>query len=216
MKKKVIPIIVTAALVLIGLGIYVSAGRSRTPTQIMGSAYAEASGKTDDPVIAAFKGQQITQSVVDYEKQNMMVMQGKTAATDEDALNSLLQNLAMLEEAERLGLSVTQEEVEQELGAQRKNYEDYEDVRKIVDDFCENAGITLEQYYASMEEQLPRTLLRQKLRDTLGREYCEEHGLEFTKVNPPQEMLDYVDSRLGGLLDTDRGDIVYFSGPGAK
>lgn len=57
---------------------------------------------------------------------------------------------------------------------------------------------------------MPRIILRQKLRDTLGQEYCEQHGLEFTKVNPPQEMLDYVDNHLNGLLDTYRADITYY------
>ena len=210
MQKKLIPIIIVIALVFIGLGIYVSASRNLTPTQIMGDAYAAASSNANDPVVATYKDEQITQSVVDYEKQNLTVMQGKTSVTDEQALNQLLQNLAMLDEAERLGLSVTQEEVEYELNGQRKIYEDNEGVREIVDDFCENAGITLEQYYASMEEQLPRTILRQKLRDALGLEYCKEHGLEFTKINPPQEMLDYVDNYLNGLLDTYRADITYY------
>ena len=78
MRKKIIPIILAAALLLAGLGIYVSANRSRTQMQLMGQAYAEASGRTDDPVIAAFKGTEIRQSRIDYEKQIMTVMEGRT------------------------------------------------------------------------------------------------------------------------------------------
>ena len=48
---------------------------------------------------------------------------------------------------------------------------------------------------------MPHYILRQKLRDALGQEYCAQHGLEFTKVNPPQEMLDYLSRYLEGLLD---------------
>ena len=40
MRKKIIPIILAAALLLAGLGIYVSANRSRTQMQLMGQAYA--------------------------------------------------------------------------------------------------------------------------------------------------------------------------------
>ena len=76
MRKKIIPIILAAALLLAGLGIYVSANRSRTQMQLMGQAYAEASGRTDDPVIAAFKGTEIRQSRIDYEKQIMTVKAG--------------------------------------------------------------------------------------------------------------------------------------------
>ena len=52
-------------------------------------------------------------------------------------------------------------------------------------------------------------ILRQKLRNELGREYCAEHGLEFTKVNPPEDMQRYVENYLEGLLDTYRADITY-------
>lgn len=37
-------------------------------------------------------------------------------------------------------------------------------------------------------------------------------GLEFTRVNPPQEMLDYLSRYLEGLLDTYRADITYYPG----
>ena len=40
MRKKIIPIILAAALLLAGLGIYVSANRSRTQMQLTGQTYA--------------------------------------------------------------------------------------------------------------------------------------------------------------------------------
>ena len=212
MRKKIIPIILAAALLLAGLGIYVSANRSRTQMQLMGQAYAEASGRTDDPVIAAFKGTEIRQSRIDYEKQIMTVMEGRTTAGDAQALNRRLRNLAMLEEAERRGLTVTQEEVNYELNGQRQLYADEEGVREMLDDYCENAGITIEQHFSMQEELMPHYILRQKLRDALGQEYCAQHGLEFTRVNPPQEMLDYLSRYLEGLLDTYRADITYYPG----
>lgn len=148
MQKKFIPFVTVVTLLFIGLGIYVSASRSRTPMQMMGDAYATASSKTNAPVVATFKDKQITQSVVDYEKQNMAVMNGNTSVSDKQALDHLLQNIAMLDEAERMGLSVTQDEVDYELSGQRKNYDEYEEVREIVDSFCKSAGITTEEYYS--------------------------------------------------------------------
>ena len=68
----------------------------------------------------------------------------------------------MLDEAERLGLSVTQEEVDAEFAAQKKNYEDFLEVRTYIDEYCKSAGITLDGYYAAIQDQLPRVILRQK------------------------------------------------------
>ncbi len=96
----------------------------------------------------------------------------------------------MLDEAEQRGLSVTQEEVDAEMAGQRKNYEEYEEVRSYIQEWCTKMGITTEQYFDMVAEQLPRRMLRQRLRDTLGQEYCAQHGLEFTKVNPPEQMTD--------------------------
>ena len=139
-------------------------------------------------------------------------MEGRTTAGDAQALNRRLRNLAMLEEAERRGLTVTQEEVNYELNGQRQLYADEEGVREMLDDYCENAGVTIEQHFSMQEELMPHYILRQKLRDALGQEYCAQHGLEFTRVNPPQEMLDYLSRYLEGLLDTYRADITYYPG----
>ena len=53
-------------------------------------------------------------------------------------------------------------------------------------------------------------VLRQRLRDTLGQEYCQQHGLEFTKVNPPEQMTEYVEQYLDGLLQAHRSEIKYY------
>ena len=53
-------------------------------------------------------------------------------------------------------------------------------------------------------------MLRQRLRDTLGQEYCQQHGLEFTKVNPPEQMTKYVDQYLDNLLEAHRSEIKYY------
>ncbi len=152
---------------------------------------------SDDPIVASYKDTQIHESLVAYEKQNQINVTGDKTVSDADALDQLLLNLIMLDEAEQRGLSVTQEEVDAELAGQRKNYEEYEEVRSYIDDYCTKMGITTEQYFDTVAEQLPRVMLRQRLRDTLGQEYCQQHGLEFTKVNPPEQMTEYVEQYLG-------------------
>ena len=177
---------------------------------LLGSSAAKTEPEADtDPVVARYRDTEIRQSLVDYEKKNQSALSGGKEVRERDAVDQLLLNRIMLDEAERLGLSVTQEEVDAEFAAQKKNYEDFPEVRTYIDAYCKTAGITLEEYYAAIQEQLPRVILRQKLRNELGQEYCAEHRLEFTKVNPPEDMQRYVENYLEGLLDTYRADITY-------
>lgn len=161
-----------------------------------------------DPVLAKYKDTEITRSLVDHWKEVKRQL-GGGAVSDKDMVDELLINNIMLDEAESRGLSVSQEEIDAMLQSQHDNYENYEEIRAIIDDYCKEQDLTTEQYFAVLEEQVPRSILRQKLRDALGQEYCAEHGQAFTKVNPPQEMTDYVNAYLDGLLDTYSAYIKY-------
>ena len=66
----------------------------------------------DDPVVASYGETEIRRSLVDYEKQNQQALSGGKAVSDQEAVDQLLENLAMLDEAEHLGLSASQEEVD--------------------------------------------------------------------------------------------------------
>ena len=82
-----------------------------------------------DPVVARYRDTEIRQSLVDYEKKNQSALSGGKEVRERDAVDQLLLNRIMLDEAERLGLSVTQEEVDAEFAAQKKNYEEFPEVR---------------------------------------------------------------------------------------
>ena len=174
-----------------------------------GCAEKEAAVQEADPVAATYGETQIRQSLVDYEKQNLQAMNGNQTVTDREAAEQLLLNLAMLDEAEQLGLSVTQEEVDAAFAVQKQNYENSDEVRQYIDDWCEQTGVTADDYFRAVQEQLSRVMLRQKLRDALGEAYCKEHGLTFTKVNPPAEMESYVQDYLDGLLKKYSSKITY-------
>jgi len=64
---------------------------------------------SDDPVVATYKDTQILQSEVAYEKENQINVTGDKTVSDADALDQILLNLIMLDEAEQRGLSVTQD-----------------------------------------------------------------------------------------------------------
>ena len=74
----------------------------------------------DDPVVASYGETEIRRSLVDYEKQNQQALSGGKAVSDQEAVDQLLENLAMLDEAEHLGLSVSQEEVDEAFAAQQQ------------------------------------------------------------------------------------------------
>lgn len=71
------------------------------------------------------------------------------------------------------------------------------------------SSISIQEYFDLVRKQLPETITRQKLKDEYGRLYCQEYGIEFTKVNQPQAMKDYVDQRLDDLFEEHRSEIVY-------
>lgn len=176
---------------------------------VLAGLFSGCAGKEADPVAATYGETQIRQSLVDYEKQNLQAMNGHQTVTDREAAEQLLLNLAMLDEAEQLGLSVTQEEVDAAFAVQKQNYENNDEVRQYIDDWCEQTGVTADDYFRAVQEQLSRVMLRQKLRDALGEAYCKEHGLTFTKVNPPAEMESYVQDYLDGLLKKYSSKITY-------
>lgn len=210
MNRKKVIVLLAAVVILAVSGVSIYASQTPSTSHIMGNAFANANEQLSDPIIATYKDQEITQSLMEYEKQNMELIGGGSEVSDRDATNQLLMNLAMLDEAKSLGISVTNDEVNDALSAQHKNYDEIEEVREYIDDFCAAAGITIEQYFSIIEDQLPRVILRQKLRDELGKEYCEQHNLEFTKVNPPQQMQEYVDNYLNNLLTKYSAEITYY------
>ena len=210
MNRKKVIVLLAAVVILAVSGVSIYASQTPSTSHIMGNAFANANEQLSDPIVATYKDQEITQSLMEYEKQNMELIGGGSEVSDRDATNRLLMNLAMLDEAKSLGISVTNDEVNDALSAQHKNYDEIEEVREYIDDFCAAAGITIEQYFSIIEDQLPRVILRQKLRDELGKEYCEQHNLEFTKVNPPQQMQEYVDNYLNNLLTKYSAEITYY------
>ena len=104
----------------------------------------------EDPVAVSFRGQEIRMSTVKRRQQQWEEEAGKKISVRQTA-DLLLKNLVMVAEAERRGLTATEEEVAHEVQGQRLNYEQYEEIRKFVDNFCQENGITRDEYYADVE-----------------------------------------------------------------
>lgn len=111
MNRKKVIVLLAAVVILAVSGVSIYASQTPSTSHIMGNAFANANEQLSDPIIATYKDQEITQSLMEYEKQNMELIGGGSEVSDRDATNRLLMNLAMLDEAKSLGISVTNDEV---------------------------------------------------------------------------------------------------------
>lgn len=211
MKKKLVVILSVVCLAAV-IGVVAYGAGGGDVNFLMGRYYQAAKEDDSSEVLATYKDQKVTRAMVTYQM-NMNIMRSEQVAqewdTDLKVVNNLIEGMILLEEAERLGLAATEEEVEAMVQSVKDSYE-LPEGKEILDAYCEGAGLTLEEYYEAVREQAPRTIARQKLRDAVGKAYCEEHGLEFTKVNPPEEMREAVDQYIADLFESQKQYIEYF------
>lgn len=163
-------------------------------------------------IAAIYNGQEILMSAVQYQRSMNIMRDGETAQSfesDFDIVNRIVESMILVEEAERQGLAATEDEIEEMVDMARRSYEIPEG-REMLDAYCEGAGISIEEYYELIREQAPRTIARQKLKDAFGKEYCEKHGLEFTKENPPEEMVKAENAYISELFEKHKDEIQYF------
>ena len=115
----------------------------------------------------------------------------------------------LVEEAEKLGLSATNSEIEEMVNAAKLSYEIPEG-KELLDQYCKGAEISIEEYYEILRAQAPSTIARQKLKDYIGKEYCIKNGIKFTKVNPSPDMVEAVDQYIQKLFDSNKKHITYY------
>ena len=166
----------------------------------------------DTTIIASYNGHDITADMVEYQRKMNVIRSAETAKeynTDIDVTNRIIENIIIEEEAEKLGLAATDTEIEEMVTNAICAYSIPEG-KAAMDAYCEGAGITLDKYLELLREQAPHTIARQKLKDVVGKQYCEENGLTFTKVNPPKEMLQAQETYIEELFKKHKADIVYY------
>ena len=161
-----------------------------------------------EEVVAEYKGQPIPASQLAQWRESYRLT-GAQPPSDQELLRQLVENLVLEEEATRRGLAATQDEIDDMVQSVKDSYE-LPDGKEILDNYCKNAGITLEQYFDQVQEVAPSILARRKLETALGEEYCREHGMEYTTVNPPKELTEAVDKAIEELVQDQAGEIQYY------
>ena len=166
------------------------------------------SSLSPEEVVAEYKGQPILASQLAQWRESYRLT-GAQPPSDQELLRQLVENLVLEEEATRRGLAATQGEIDDMVQSVKDSYE-LPDGKEILDNYCKNAGITLEQYFDQIREVAPSILARRKLETALGEEYCQEHGLEYTTVNPPKELTEAVDQAMEELVQAQADEIQYY------
>lgn len=161
-----------------------------------------------EEVVAEYKGQPILASQLAQWRESYRLT-GAQPPSDQELLRQLVENLVLEEEAKRRGLAATQDEIDDMVQSVKDSYE-LPDGKEILDNYCQNAGITLEQYFDQVREVAPSILARRKLETALGQKYCQEHGLEYTTVNPPEELTEAVDQAIEELVQVHADEIQYY------
>lgn len=129
--------------------------------------------------------------------------------SDLEIVNDIIEGLILKEEAIKRGLAATESEVDAYVASVKQSYE-YPEVKEMMDAYFETAGMTAEEYFQLVRDIAPAAIAKQKLRDEIDREYCEEHGIEFTKTNPPQGMMDAEEAYIEALFEAHEDEIEYF------
>lgn len=216
MRKKHRFMVACIAVVLvlgISLGVYASVKKNWISQA--GEAYREYQNVDTKGVLAAYGGQEITEKNVNYTvKMNALYYPEEIAGMSlseqrKKAIEDIAESMILLEEAENRGLTATEKEIEATIKSTIKAYEIPEG-KKMIDEYCTAIGITFEEYLEIIAEQTPRIMARQKLREELGKAYCIEHGLEYTSVNPPEEMVKAVDQSVKEIFEAKRVEIEYY------
>lgn len=162
-------------------------------------------------VAATYRDRIITWAVVEHNRSTKMLYaeEGAQPLTDRQVVDSIIEGMMMVEEAERLGLAATQDEINSLVEGTKLNYEIAE-VKELLDEYCAGAGITIEQYYDLVEENAPAIIAKQKLRNELGKMFYRENELEYANLNPPSEMLQYIEDYIDQLFEVNQDKITYY------
>lgn len=160
--------------------------------------------------LAEFQGEKVYRSDVENQMRSFSALGTENQKTEKEMLMEILQNMVLYQEAIRLGYAATQSEIDALVTNNKQTY-DIPEGKAMIDQYCANADITVDEYFAYLEAQVPRTIARQKLLDAVGKQYCDQHGLTFTKVNPPKEMADAQDAYVTELFAQAQREIIYYT-----
>lgn len=209
MSKKRIVLLVAIIAAIIGLLVYAVADDASILRQY-GISIREQKDKSDDTkVVASFREYDFTERDINVRLAMNRATGGEMAEKDttEEVVEQLVIGKLMLDEAEKMGLTATDEEIASFISDQKEQYNSYPDLKKALDEYCAGAGITIEEHWAILEQSAPETVTRNKLTSALVEAYLADHPGEEPYNNP--ELTAYLNDYKARLLDQYRDEIIY-------
>ena len=188
-------------------GLAIAAANNVLPFQQLGKSMREQVEVSDDTrVIAQYGEYTFTEKDVNVRLEMNRATGGEMAKKDtvEAAVEQLAIGKMMLEEADKLGLTATKEEIEQFLTEQKNTYKEDVAVKSYLDEYCAGAGMTIEDYWTLLEATAPETVTRQKLKGKMIEDYCEDHPDASN-----EEVTTAWNAYEQALLDQHRSEIAY-------
>lgn len=212
MKKKFLVALLLIACVICATCFYAAAN----DWSFFESLGSQSRVSSDSTVLAAYNGIKVTQAMVDRQ-QSYGSNSGIGDTSSQAIVERILTGQMLLEEAESKGLAATEAEIEEHVATLKKGYADYPEVKKQVDEYCDGAGLSIDEYWAQVREQAYGTISRSKLKADFEKEYCDKTG--YTGSTETQEYADMIekafDEHRSELLQTHQSEVKYY-GSAAK
>lgn len=206
MKKKFLVALLLIACVICATCFYAAAN----DWSFFESLGSQSRVSSDSTVLAEYNGIKVTQAMVDRQ-QSYGSNSGIGDTSSQAIVERILTGQMLLEEAESKGLAATEAEIEEHVATLKKGYADYPEVKKQVDEYCDGAGLSIDEYWAQVREQACGTISRSKLKADFEKEYCDKTG--YTGSTETQEYADMIekafDEHRSELLKAHESEVKY-------
>lgn len=207
MKKKFLVALLLIACVICATCFYAAAN----DWSFFESLGSQSRVSSDSTVLAEYNGLKVTQAMVDRQ-QSYGSNPGIGDTSSKAIVERILTGQMLLEEAESKGLAATEAEIEEHVATLKKGYSDYPEVKKQVDEYCDGAGLSIDEYWAQVREQAYGTISRSKLKADFEKEYCDSVG--YTGSTETQEYADMIekafDEHRSELLKAHESEVRYY------
>ena len=158
--------------------------------------------------VASYNGLFLTREILEHNRR-MREMVGGNPLTDLELINLIFENRMLLEEAQRQGIVVTQEDIGAYMDSLERGYA-LPEGKEQVDAWLQAMNMTLEEYYAQHRKQAPDVIMRNRLKDSIMKQYCEKNGREFRKDKVTQDMIDAREAYIKNLFERNKHKIKYY------
>ena len=168
-------------------------------------AYKVWQAQPREGVAARYRDREVTWKQVEQLRSVLTLLGEKGEADDRTLVDRILQGYILADEAKELGVTVSESELVQKLSELP-----LPDGKSTLEEYLHTLGGSLGSYLELVRQQALSSLTLERLRETMARDYCDEHGIDFDLDRLPEEVSRAVNEKIDGLIESRRGEIEYF------